>query len=145
MTDLQAMVRTEVEDLHVFLAGWFTGAIPESDFEPRFLDHLDADLLFIPPAGTRLARSVLASAIRRGYGSNPDFRIEIRNVEIRHVLDGHVVATYEEWQRNAATSKPVNNGRITTVLLTKSKPVRWLAIHETWLPDAVMRADAYDF
>ncbi len=100
MTDLTTLVRKEIEDLHVFLVGWFTGAIPESDFEPRFLDHLDPDLVFVPPAGTRLERDVLAAAIRQGYASNPDFRIEIRDVQIRHVLDNHVVATYEEWQRN---------------------------------------------
>jgi hypothetical protein len=145
MTDLQALVRTEIEELHVFLVGWFTGDIPASDFEPRFLDHLDPGLLFVPPAGARLARDRLVSAIRQAYGSNPEFRIEIRKVEICHVLDNHVVATYEEWQRNASFSKPSNNGRISTVVLTKVKPLRWLAIHETWLPDAVMRADAYDF
>ncbi len=145
MNDLRLMVRTEVEELHVFLAGWFTGTIPESDFEPRFLDHLDTDLAFVPPSGNRLERDELASGIRQAYGSNPDFRIEIRNVIICHVLDNHVVASYEEWQRNASFSTPPNNGRIATIVMTKSDPLQWLAIHETWLPEAVMQADAYNF
>ena len=110
MFEFEAMARKEVEEVHEFLVGWFTGTIPESDFEPRFLDHMDANLLFIPPAGMRMDRETIALGIRQGYGSNPEFRIEIRDIKVRHVLDNHVAITYEEWQRNAAASNPQITG-----------------------------------
>ncbi len=46
---------------------------------------------------------------------------------------------------NGTFSKPPDNGRIATIVMTKSAPLLWLAIHESWLPEAAMQADAYDF
>jgi hypothetical protein len=56
-----------------------------------------------------------------------------------------VLATYEEWQRNALASKPADNGRIATVVFKIGDPLKWVHIHETWLPEAVMAPDDYDF
>ena len=47
----------------------------------------------------------LASGMRKGHGSNPDFRIAIRDVKVRAVCGDHVLATYVEWQRNALASR----------------------------------------
>jgi hypothetical protein len=83
--------------------------------------------------------------VQAGYNTNPTFRIAIRNVTVRRVLGGEVLATYEEWQRNALASTPPENARIATVLFKNSDSLEWLHIHETKMPEEVAAAGPYDF
>lgn len=145
MSEVEVRLKAEVEALHRFLVGWFSGALAETTFEAAFADRLDRELVFIPPAGPVLGRPALLSAVRDGYGSNRDFRIAIRNVRVHRVLGDMVIATYEEWQRNALSSTPPDNARVATVVMDIGGTPRWLHIHETWLPDAVALAGPYDF
>lgn len=146
-TALQAEVRDEIEALHCFFVDWFTGknAHTEAVFERDFVGRFEEQFLLIPPGGTLLDLATLAGAIRSRHASNPDFRIAIRNVVVRRTWDHHVLATYEEWQRNALASTPPDNGRLATVLFEHKSKLRWLHVHETWLPEAVMQAGPYDF
>lgn len=139
------VVRAEIEGLHAFFVGWFSGRLPMTAFDSGFLDRFAPAFLLIPPAGTLLALNELASNVRSAHDTNPDFRIVIRNVEVRRCFDGHVLATYEEWQRNALASRPPENGRIASVIFRDVRPLQWLHIHETWLPESVARAGPYDF
>ena len=145
VVNVQERVRLEVEALHEFFVGWFTGAIEESVFETEFLDRFEDDLVFIPPAGRLLGLEDLATAVRERYNSNRDFRIAIRRVQVHRVFDEYVLATYEEWQRNALASTPPDNGRAATVLFRDAERLKWLHIHETWLPADVMQAGPYNF
>lgn len=138
-------VRREVEGLHEFFVGWFGGSLPKSAFAAGFLSRFAEDLVFIPPAGRLLGLTDLTSSIQSAYASNPEFRVRIRNVQIQREFDGLVLATYEEWQRNALASTPADNGRLASVLFSPSEPLQWLHIHETWLPRDVMAAGPYDF
>ncbi|MCH9685521.1 MAG: hypothetical protein K0V04_29075 [Deltaproteobacteria bacterium] len=148
---LHDAVRTEIEALHEFFVGWFSGALDRNaevfadGFQRRFCD----DFLLVPPAGTRLAVADLGGGVERAHGSNREFRIAIRAVEIQLQTPTVVVATYEEWQRNAMASTPPDNGRIATVVFERaaadSMALRWRLVHETWLPAEVMAAGDYDF
>lgn len=138
-------VREEIEALHRFFVGWFSGRLSLPQFESGFLARFSPDFLLIPPAGTRLDLGQVSSAIRSAHATNPEFRIAIRNVTTLRRFDGHVLASYEEWQRNALASSPPDNARIATVLFRDVLPLRWLHIHETWLPEAIARAGPYDF
>lgn len=138
-------VLREVEGLHEFFVGWFTGALSEGAFASDFLRRFSADLVFIPPAGTLLGLADLSSSVRSGYASNPKFRVQVRRVQVHREFDGYVLATYEEWQRNALASTPADNGRLATVLFSSEEPLQWLHIHETWLPQGVMTEGPYDF
>jgi hypothetical protein len=142
---LEDRVRDEIEALHAFFVGWFGGTLAESAFEEGFLRRFDPDFRLVPPAGTLLALEDLAGSVRRGHATNPRFRIAIRNVRVQRVLEGHVLATYEEWQGNALASKPPDNGRIASVLFRVGEPLCWLHVHETWLPQDVQSAGPYDF
>ena len=130
-TDIEAAVQREIDDLHQFFVGWFSGELPKSDFDNGFLTRFDPDFRLIPPAGSILTRDEIATGVRAGYATNPDFRIAIRNVKIRRVLDRHTLATYEEWQRNAVASTPADNARIATVLFKNCEPLSWQHIHVT--------------
>lgn len=143
---LLTRVQVEIEDLHEFFVGWFSGRVDESMFEQGFSVRFDPECLLIPPAGVILNMGQFAAAIRDNHDTNPEFRIAIRNVTVRRVFADKVVATYEEWQRCARASKPPENGRLATVLLEdQGSRLKWLHIHETWLPEDVQRAGPYDF
>ena len=142
---LEEEVRHEIEGLHKFFVGWFTGTLPISAFETEFLARFDPDFLLIPPAGVLLTLDEFQTALRRSHATNPAFRIAIRNVKVHRVKDNHVLATYEEWQRNALASKPPDNARIATVMFARSKALQWLHVHETWLPESIASAGPYDF
>ncbi len=145
MSDLEAAIRTEIEDLHVFFVDWFTGAAPKEQLETRFGRAMDADVLFVSPDGVRLSCADLMTGIAEAHGANPGFRIAIRDVKMQREIGDLVLATYTEWQRGAARSGRADNGRLTTVLMTRNPPHRWLHVHETWLPEAEQAAGPYDF
>ena len=136
-------VREEVEALHRFFVDWFTGAVAADTFEAGFLARLDPDFVLIPPAGEVLTLELLAGAVRERHASNPDFRIAIRNVRVRRVWDSTVLATYEEWQRNALATTPPDNARVASVLFRAGEPLCWLHVHETRMPASA--DDDYDF
>jgi hypothetical protein len=141
--ELEDIVRTEIEDLHKFFVGWFTGALDVNSFESGFLSRFDPDFLLIPPAGIILSLDTLCTSIKNTYDTNPDFSIAIRNVKVQRVLGNEIIATYEEWQRNALASTPPNNGRVATVVFKKTQPLQWLHVHETWMPEAVTTAESF--
>ncbi len=144
-SEVEVAVRREIEALHEFFVAWFSGALAVDAFEAGFLSRFDADFLLIPPAGNLLSLDQLAAGVRRAHATNREFRIAIRNVKVRRTFDGHVLATYEEWQRNALASWPSDNGRTATVFFEVGDSLRWLHIHETWLPAETMQAGPYDF
>ena len=141
----EADVQAEIEALHEFFVGWFSGSLEEADFRPGFLSRFDENFLLIPPAGILLTLDEIADSVRSAHDSNPEFRIAIRNVTLRRRFDGQILATYEEWQRNALASNPPENARIATVLFRDERPLRWLHIHETWMPDEIASRGPYDF
>lgn len=145
MHALENDVRTEIEDLHRFFVEWFTGRAELSALNTVLLSALDEKLLFVSPDGRRLGRDALGEGFRAGHGTNPDFRIAIRDVKIQHDLGKHVLATYTEWQKGARMSAQSENARMASVLMTRDRPFRWLSVHETWLPAEMHAADAFDF
>lgn len=143
MDKLLPEVRTEIESLHEFFVAWFTGAVENTDevFARGFVERFDPDFLLIPPAGKQFKLEQLADSIRTAHGSNPEFGISIHHVALRHREGPLVLATYEEWQRNARASTPADNGRVATALFrVTDERLRWLHVHETWLPAEVMAA-----
>ncbi len=138
--ELEHAVRREVEDVHAFFTRWFSGTASEEELGAYFAPRLDDDLIFISPDANHLDREGLLSMFEAALGSNPPFKVEIRDVTLVHDLGEHVVATYTEWQWAAKSSARPNNGRLTTVVLAKQKPFKWMHIHETWLPEDVQAA-----
>ena len=147
MDVIEHAVTREIEALHRFLVAWFSGAAEDNQtlFKREFVQRFDVDFLLVPPNGIVLDLESLLRSIRSAYGSNPDFRIAIRNVKVRRTWDRVALATYEEWQRNAMASTPADNGRVASVLIRFNEPMRWLQVHETWLPADVIAAGRYDF
>ena len=144
---IAAAVRTEVETLHRFFVDWFSGQCPNDDeyFAQEFEQRFDPKFLLIPPAGTTLGLETLSQAVYTRYASNPDFQIAIRQVSVRCRSERYVLATYEEWQKNALASTPANNGRVATVVFHLDSKLTWFHVHETWLPQDVMESESYDF
>ena len=145
VAELETAIRREIDALHEFFVGWFSGSLPAAAFDKQFTPRFDPDFVLIPPSGELLTLEQLSAGLRAAYGQNPDFRIAIREVQLRRVVADHVLATYQEWQRHALASTPADNGRVATVLFDRSHGLRWLHVHETWLPAEQMAAGPYDF
>ncbi len=142
--NLEHKVRIEVEEMHQFFVDWFNGTADQLVFD-KFTSRFDSKVNYIGPGGSLLDRNALVGFLGGARGISSDFRIAIRDVKIQHLSDSHIIATYTEWQRQAIFSDRPENGRVTTVILSKSEPFRWLHIHETWLPEEIFRKELFDF
>jgi hypothetical protein len=145
-------VEIEIIDLRRFFVQWFSGACEDSDrlFEQRLVSRFASDFQIITPGGALLEGAALWSAMRSAWGSNPGFKIEIRDVRERRVSTTRlVIASYEEWQKNALEATPANNARPPSALLELDDRaphgLRWLHLHETWLPTNRVAGDPFAF
>ncbi|MEM7214769.1 MAG: hypothetical protein AAF423_04430 [Pseudomonadota bacterium] len=145
MSALIEEVRREIVDLHVFFTDWFTGKADRSELDERFISRLHPDMVFIPPEGNILRAAHLKMGFAKSYGANPNFRIQIRDVEIQHDFGDHILATYSEWQKGAKTSDQANNARLSSVVMAKGNPLIWVHLHETWLPEEVRASSSFGF
>jgi hypothetical protein len=152
MTDaIQRQIRDEIERLHVFFVDWFAGQLEDTDevFDAALGDFLAEDFLYCFPGGARVGKEPLLASLADAHGTNPNFRIAVRDVEVRASGGDLVVATYTEWQRNALFSTPSDNARFSTAIFRRSDDVSsrylWQHIHETWLPQEERAAGNFDF
>jgi hypothetical protein len=143
-------IEATVHDIHEFFADWVGGRCPgdNATFQKNALDRISDDLVVIMPGGRSFGKSDFAGHMKNIYGSNPAFRIKIRDIRVSHQGADLAVVNYQEWQRDAADSDEPNNGRVTTMVVRnrgESQEPEILQVHETWLPaDAVQTAD-FDF
>ena len=150
MTLQSAQIETAIHDIHDFFTDWVGGRCPgdAETFRKNALDRISDDLVAIFPAGRRFGKKDFEDYMSSIYGTNPDFRIKIRDIRVSHMGDGMAVVNYEEWQRNAKESDQPSNARVTTMVMGE-KPanggVEILQVHETWLPDQVVAAGDFDF
>ena len=145
MSMLLEDVRREIVELHAFFVGWFNGTVAREELQPRFLSRLDPDVIFIAPEGRIMGADDLSTGFHKGFATNSEFKIQIRDVALRHEVGDTVLATYTEWQIGATTLTQANNARVTTVLMKKGSPFLWLHVQETWLPERIRAADPFDF
>jgi hypothetical protein len=143
-------VRAEIVAMHAFFEQWFRGVVDDDDdvFSQGFARRFDPGFVRLGPVGDILPLAQVIKSIRPRYGSNPDFRLQIREVLLRRELDNLFVVTFEEWQRNAMHAQP-NNGRLATVMLQTDRVapggLAWLHMHTCWLPADVVAAEPFDF
>ncbi len=125
----RAEFETEVRELHAFFERWFAGTAEPTEL--RRLDVLDDSFHMIGPDGRLRTVNQVRSAIEDAYGHRP-MLIEIRNVRVHPSAS---VGTYEEWQ----TIDGLVTGRTSSAVMAsdRSTPngLRWMHLHETWLPD----------
>lgn len=150
--DYDSMAAREIIELHEIIEDWIAGRCARDDavYESRLLSRFTEDFFIVMPGGVSMPGSGLWGPMRDAYGSNPDFRIHIREVAPRaHLGEGAFVWTYEEWQRNAANSTPADNGRLSTVVFVandaRETGLSWAHVHETWLPASVIAAHRFDW
>jgi len=150
MTLQTHQIETAIHDIHDFFTDWVGGRCPgdAETFRKNALDRISDDLVAIFPAGQRFDKKDFEGYMASIYGSNPDFRIKIRDIRVSQIRDGMAVLNYEEWQRDAKDSDKPNNGRVTTMVVGE-RPVNGgleiLQVHETWLPDDVVASGDFDF
>ena len=144
MGGLLGEVRAEIEVLHDFFTGWFSGTLPESGevFAHGLGDHLHPEFEIVLPSGTVCDRDGLLTPVRQAWGTNPDFRAVVRDVRVLgewpHGKSGGesgaglVLATYVEVQTSARNTTPADNLRHATALFERrAGRLVWRHLHET--------------
>lgn len=130
-------VRTEIVRLHDFFTNWFRGMVPEDAFENGIAARLHPGFENVQPAGKVLSLDDLLGGLRACHGTNPDFRIEIRDTRILASWPdcGLILAEYVEAQFGARNTSPPDNLRRSTVLFERtSENLIWRHVHETAIP-----------
>ncbi|MCL1693816.1 MAG: hypothetical protein M3096_09040 [Actinomycetia bacterium] len=126
----RASFETEVRELHSFFERWFAGTAERAELS--WLDVLDDSFHMIGPDGRLQSVGEIRSAIESAFGRR-SMLIEIRNVWVHPTAP---IGTYEEWQTIGGDV----TGRISSAVMKndRSAPngLRWMHLHETWLPDA---------
>ncbi|MDW4550291.1 nuclear transport factor 2 family protein [Defluviimonas sp. D31] len=142
-------IENTIFDIHAFFTDWVGGRCPGNaeTFQRNALDRISDRFVAIFPAGRRFGKADFKGYMSSIYGTNPDFRIKIRDIRVNHVNGKMAVVNYQEWQKAAKDSDQPNNGRITTMVLGEkpSGGVEILQVHETWLPDDVVATGDFDF
>ncbi len=129
---------TEITEAHRFFVWWFKGELPDTDAAwSAFEDTLAPGFTLIAPSGNAIAREDLLRGLRANHAQHKDveFRIWIENFQCRRIEGNTVITTYEEWQ----TLGNETRGRLSTAVFQRNPAmpnhVRWLHVHETWLPE----------
>lgn len=150
MTLQIAQIETTIHDISDFFTDWVGGRCPGDvdTFKRNALDRLADDLVVVMPGGRSFGKKDFEGYMKSIYGSNPDFRIKIRDIRLNHRSGDLGVVNYHEWQRNAKDSDEPNNGRVTTMVVrdrgTGATP-EILQVHETWLPKDIVASGDFDF
>lgn len=133
--DIEQSCRTEVAELHAFFAEWFGGSRPDTDEAfARFADALASSFTMVVPDGRTVPRDAVLKAVRDSHGWGAT-TIWIENHVLRFSNAGVALVGYEEWQ----TRDDATRGRASTAFFAVDPAapngVRWMHVHETWLPD----------
>ena len=150
MTLQTKQIETVIHDIHEFFTDWVGGRCSgdAETFRRNALDRLSDDLVAIMPGGRSFGKNDFEGYMKSIYGSNPDFRIKIRDIRVRHQGGDLAVVNYHEWERNAKDSDEPNNGRVTTMVLRDrggDNGPEIMQVHETWLPDDVVKEADFGF
>jgi len=133
----------EIVELHQFFQDWYRGR-DDVDFE-RFNRALSPGFVIVMPDARILGREVIVDAVRQQRDSDPEARLEIRNVQLHMAGKDHAVLTYEEWQGRGGDPM---RGRLSTVVFTFDNDAPngliWLHVHETWLPEDARESTSTD-
>ena len=123
----------EISRLHDAISSWIRGDLPESRFESDIADALAPGFRIVEPDGALLTRKDVVDGLRRGGGSNPDFRITIEAAEVISRNGGLSVATYVERQHGALRAPTPANRRRSILVLEAGERFRHVFLQETWL------------
>ena len=130
-----AEIVREIEALHDAFAVWMGPGGDEAVFA-RFEAALAPEFTMVGPGGQRLDRAGVLDMLKsRKAAFGPDFAIRIEGAVPLAAGTGFVAAGYDEIQAN----RPGSLRRRATALFRPDPAgpngLRWLAVHETWLPD----------
>ncbi len=139
-------VRTFIVGLHKFISDWVSGKETDESKWGTFIKNFSPEFMVVMPAGRGFGVETFSGYMTSIHGKNPKFKIQIRNVTLRHKAGDVYVVMYEEWEKDAMDSDPANNGRQSSMVLReRGDAFEVLHLQETWLPAEQMAAEPFDF
>ena len=148
MMSMDAGVIALYGPVHRFIQGWIRGELGSDDdvWNDGFARRFTGDFTLVSPSGDKLGPGRALPMVRGMQGTNPRFRIIVRDVHVIRSAGGLVVARYTEWQRFARHTDEPENGRACTVVFEDTgEHLQWAWLQETWLPEEVIDGVTFDF
>lgn len=136
-----------IVEIHQFFTDWVSGRCLKDKalFAGKAKNHLSSGFLGIMPNGWSFDPGVFDKSMWEAHGKSPKFRIEIRDVQVRHRIGNALVVTYEEWAHDAVDA-PHDNARLSTMVLRDlGDKFEIVHLQETWLPADVVKAGSFAF
>ena len=141
--DACCLYRKEVERLHEFFVGWFSGQL---DKQPSLLqadchDRFSDDFSMVVPSGNVVTKAQLVDRLNLdSHGCHgPSFRINIPDFELlQQYSETLTLVRYVEVQHRGGDDQETKtvNARISTAVLEQAdNVVLWRHVHETSLPN----------
>jgi hypothetical protein len=134
---LAQAVLQEVADLHAFFEAWLSGEAENTNAVfSRVESALGEEFTMVSVNGQRLQRSDVIGWLRGTHGaraSQGSFHIAVAEPEILLLRPPLVLLGYVEEQTvdNVVTRR--QSTALFEVSIEDGQPVRWLALHETWI------------
>lgn len=123
----------EIIELHDFFQAYFLG---EEDSQARAEAAMHPDFTIVGPDGVVSDRGATLEMLRGGQGGLTTFVLSTHDHRLLHSNDEVIMASYVEAQQRGEGP----NERLSTVvfLVDPEGPngLRWLRVHETWMPDS---------
>ncbi|GAA0937206.1 DUF4440 domain-containing protein [Nonomuraea longicatena] len=122
----ESEIEAEIIRHHRVIERWLSGAATAEEFG-SFAEAHAGGFTLTDPDGTTLTRAQVLARVEGLHGAAPGLRIDIRRARVVASEGPLVVAAFEEWQQNAVRQS-------TAILLRDGAQLRWLHLHETWMP-----------
>ena len=127
----------EINQLHDFFTAWLAGQLPQTkETFSRFTDVTAQDFTLISPQGSMVDRHGAEAWIWDAHGRRPGLHIWIERPQIRAHRGDVTVICYEEWQAEGETTSARLSTAVFVAAADTPNGIRWLHVHETWLPTA---------
>jgi hypothetical protein len=134
---LARAVLQEVADLHAFFETWLSGEAENTNAVfSRVESSLGEEFTMVSPSGQRLQRSDVIGWLRGTHGARASqglFHIAIAEPEILLLRPPLVLLGYVEEQTMGDVVTRRQSTALFEVSIEDRRPVRWLALHETWI------------
>ncbi len=131
MNELQ--FAAEVERLHSFFEDWFDGRGDHTIEE--FSNALDDTFFIVSPEGVKMSKRAIVGVVEQLHETGP-VSIRVENISLESTTGELIIGTYEEHQERNGERKV----RLSSVGMRVDPQapggIRWMFVHETWLPDA---------
>lgn len=136
MSDIATDCINEIHRLHRAIAGWTTGALPNTEEAfSAFAGSFAPAFVIINPNGKAESATHVVPRFRERHGERSrDFSIQITNEDVRDISNNRALVVYQEhWLHREVEQSVILSTALMQVDSNGPGGFIWLHLHETWM------------